>query len=69
MTSKVLIVGGGPSGLITGYYLSKKGITVTIAEKSDKADSTFSTAEYNNTAENGGANIDRRDRLCQKCQY
>lgn len=34
--SDILIVGGGPSGLITGYFLSQQGIPVTIVEEKEE---------------------------------
>ncbi len=40
---KVLIAGGGPSGLLTGYYLSKNGMSITIAEKSGKTGGLLKT--------------------------
>ncbi len=33
LSNDVLIVGAGPSGLVAGYYLAKKGLKVTIIEK------------------------------------
>ncbi len=33
IVNDVLIVGAGPSGLVAGYYLAKKGFKVTIIEK------------------------------------
>lgn len=34
---KVAIIGAGPAGLTTGYYLAKKGHTVTVFEENEKA--------------------------------
>ena len=34
---KVAIIGGGPAGLTAAYYLARKGHTVTVFEKNEKA--------------------------------
>ncbi|MCX7945253.1 MAG: NAD(P)-binding protein [Deltaproteobacteria bacterium] len=34
--NKILIVGAGPSGLVSGFYLSKKGLHITIVEETDQ---------------------------------
>ncbi|MBO5926428.1 MAG: FAD-dependent oxidoreductase, partial [Clostridia bacterium] len=33
---KVIVVGGGASGMVAGYFLQKKGDRVTIIEKNEK---------------------------------
>ena len=35
-TDKVIIVGGGPIGLICGFWLAKQGIRISIYEKGSK---------------------------------
>ncbi len=41
---RVAIIGAGPAGLTTGYYLRKKGHAVTILEASDKLGGMLNTA-------------------------
>jgi NADPH-dependent 2,4-dienoyl-CoA reductase/sulfur reductase-like enzyme len=41
---KVLIAGGGPAGMSAAFYLSKRGHTVTLAEKENHLGGQFSLA-------------------------
>jgi len=43
MSKRVLIVGGGISGLSTAYYLNKAGIRATLVEKSPQVGGVIRT--------------------------
>lgn len=44
---KVLIIGGGISGLTTAYWLHKSGLDVTVLEKEDRAGGSIRTVKDN----------------------
>ena len=44
---KVLIIGGGISGLTTAYWLHKSGLDVTVLEKGDRAGGSIRTVKDN----------------------
>ena len=44
---KVLVIGGGISGLTTAYWLHKSGIDVTVLEKEDRAGGSIRTVKDN----------------------
>jgi phytoene dehydrogenase-like protein len=52
---KVIIVGGGISGLTASVYLARKGHKVTLFEKNEKCGGLVNTFEYNGFKLEGGA--------------
>ncbi len=53
ISSEVCIIGGGLCGLTTGYYLSKKGLKVTIVEKDTICSKTSGCTTAKITSQHG----------------
>ncbi|KAK0038700.1 protoporphyrinogen oxidase [Biomphalaria pfeifferi] len=64
MTKKVCIIGGGISGLTTGFLLKRKGLSVTVFEKSEAVGGNIQTIERDGyTIEQGPNSLLKAPRL------